>query len=124
MSFFGEDGPDLVSLDVADPSSVDGPKFEDREWRKYIRSLRPLAVEISLNTRCNLTLQRRSKLPHCKDTRIANYCRCKPSKESTLPSFPYGVYQDNSMLLHPKLGIGLGGIRPFFLSADPSSTSY
>ena len=83
LLFFTADNDELVALDVTEGGNAhEGPKFEDRDWKQYLLSLKPFGLGLLLNTNCGVSILRQRGDHHRKGNDLPLYCRCKPARES------------------------------------------
>ncbi|ORX90788.1 calcium ATPase [Basidiobolus meristosporus CBS 931.73] len=82
---FPTDGDELTALDLTENEyNVNGMQFEDRDWQKYLPSLKPLGLNLLLNTDCGVRQGRRRADHHRKFSSIHKHARLLPSRQSCL----------------------------------------
>ncbi|TPX71870.1 hypothetical protein SpCBS45565_g00930 [Spizellomyces sp. 'palustris'] len=83
LFFFDESG-DPVVLDVAEDSSDHVVRFHDKNWQEYISSLKPLGLNLLLNTDCGASLGRIRLDHHRKSNGMHLHGRVKSARQACL----------------------------------------
>ncbi|CAG8604208.1 7716_t:CDS:10 [Paraglomus brasilianum] len=83
--FFPIENEETTRLDVAeDPEMPFGVRFEDQDWSQYMSSLKPLGLNLLLNTTCGALQGRKRIDQHQKWSKLHRYAKTKPARQSCL----------------------------------------
>ncbi|KAI8915014.1 hypothetical protein DFJ77DRAFT_43795 [Powellomyces hirtus] len=83
LFFFDTDG-DSVVLDVAGDTAGHAVRFEDRDWQEHLASLKPLGLNLLLNTDCGARQGRNRLEHHRKSNGHQHHGRVRPSRQACL----------------------------------------
>lgn len=87
---FVDSDDNMVALDVAQDSQCEyGIKFEDADWGLYLSSIRPICLNLGLNTNCDTLLGKRRTDHHRRFTPLLTFgankarqtCMCRYASE-------------------------------------------
>ncbi|KAJ3296230.1 hypothetical protein HK104_001843 [Borealophlyctis nickersoniae] len=82
--FLLNESEDPILLDVATDLSEPGVRFEDRDWMQYMAHLKPLGLNILLNTDCGARTGRRRPELHRKSNQMHLHGRVKASRQTCM----------------------------------------
>ncbi|GBB83760.1 hypothetical protein RclHR1_10430003 [Rhizophagus clarus] len=83
--FFPNENEDITVLDIAeDPSTLFGVQFEDRDWDQHLSRLKPLGLNLLLNTNCGVLKGKRRAEQHRKSSSLHIRAKTKPARQSCL----------------------------------------
>ncbi|KAK9767419.1 hypothetical protein K7432_002819 [Basidiobolus ranarum] len=114
---FPTDDDELTALDLTENSfNSNGIQFEDRDWQKYLPSLKPLGLNLLLNTDCGVRQGRRRADHHRKFSSIHDHARLLPSRQSCLCRLGKEIgFSDNALATFSKKK-DIGTFSPYYLS--------
>ncbi|CAG8560568.1 4100_t:CDS:10 [Acaulospora morrowiae] len=79
--FPNEEG-DIIVLDVAeDPSTEFRVRFEDQDWDQHLSRLKPLGLNLLLNTNCGVLQGRKRVDQHRKHSSLYIHVKTKPARQ-------------------------------------------
>nr|CAG8456084.1 11001_t:CDS:10 [Entrophospora candida] len=82
---FPDENGDITVLDVAeDPSAPFGVKFEDQDWQQHLSRLKPLGLNLLLNTNCGVLKGRELTEQHRKYSSLYLNAKTKPSRQTCM----------------------------------------
>ncbi|CAI2180491.1 8935_t:CDS:10 [Funneliformis geosporum] len=83
--YFPNANEDHTLLDIAeDPSTEFGVKFEDQDWNQHLSRLKPLGLNLLLNTNCGVLKGRKREHQHRKYSSFCIHTKSKPARQSCL----------------------------------------
>ncbi|CAG8734899.1 8203_t:CDS:2, partial [Funneliformis caledonium] len=83
--YFPKANEDPTLLDIAeDPSTEFGVKFEDQDWNQHLSRLKPLGLNLLLNTNCGVLRGRKREHQHRKYSSFCINAKTKPARQSCL----------------------------------------
>ncbi|KAI9143013.1 hypothetical protein BKA69DRAFT_1173903 [Paraphysoderma sedebokerense] len=82
--YFPNEMNDKIIDVTEDGSSLNGIRFEDRDWMLYMPVLKPLGLILLLNTNCGATVGRRRIDQHRKLLNLYIHGKTKPARQSCL----------------------------------------
>ncbi|CAG8716913.1 4333_t:CDS:10, partial [Ambispora leptoticha] len=82
---FPNEEEDITVLDIAeDPSTSFRVKFEDQDWDQHLSRLKPLGLNLLLNTNCGVLQGRKRAEQHRKNSSFHIQAKIKPARQSCL----------------------------------------
>ncbi|CAG8597551.1 12236_t:CDS:10 [Cetraspora pellucida] len=82
---FPNEEEDITVLDIAeDPSTSFRVKFEDQDWDQHLSRLKPLGLNLLLNTNCGVLQGRKRAEQHRKNSSFHIHAKIKPARQSCL----------------------------------------
>ncbi|CAG8582984.1 9449_t:CDS:2, partial [Acaulospora colombiana] len=73
---------DITVLDIAeDPSTAFRVKFEDQDWDQHLSRLKPLGLNLLLNTNCGVLQGRKRADQHRKHSSLYIHAKTKPARQ-------------------------------------------
>ncbi|TPX40139.1 hypothetical protein SeMB42_g06136 [Synchytrium endobioticum] len=84
LFFLDEAGEPVVIDVIEDGNEPYGIYFEDRDWEKHIKLLKPLGLETLLNTDCAVLQGRRRNDNHRKSNNMHLHGRVQPARQTCL----------------------------------------
>ncbi|KAL1921766.1 uncharacterized protein VTP21DRAFT_10408 [Calcarisporiella thermophila] len=78
---------DITALDIVeDARQPPGIRFEDEDWNQHLPSLKPIGLNLLLNTSCGVTHGRRRTEHHKRQSGLHVHGRTKPARQACLCS--------------------------------------
>ncbi|CAG8547848.1 12207_t:CDS:10, partial [Dentiscutata heterogama] len=82
---FPNEEEDITVLDIAeDPSTSFRVKFEDQDWDQHLSRLKPLGLNLLLNTNCGVLQGRKRAEQHRKNSSFQIHAKINPARQSCL----------------------------------------
>ncbi|CAG8732411.1 31820_t:CDS:10, partial [Gigaspora margarita] len=82
---FPNEEEDITVLDIAeDPSTSFRVKFEDQDWDQHLSRLKPLGLNLLLNTNCGVLQGRKRADQHRKNSSFQINAKINPARQSCL----------------------------------------
>ncbi|PKK76448.1 calcium ATPase [Rhizophagus irregularis] len=82
---FPNESEDIAVLDIAeDPSTSFGVQFEDQDWDQHLSRLKPLGLNLLLNTNCGVLKGKKRAEQHRKSSSLHIRAKTKPARQSCL----------------------------------------
>ncbi|TPX34153.1 hypothetical protein SmJEL517_g03135 [Synchytrium microbalum] len=84
LFFLDQEGEPVVIDVIEDQNEAHGIYFEDRDWEKHIKLLKPLGLETLLNTDCTVFQGRKRNDNHRKSNNMHLHGRVQPARQTCL----------------------------------------